>query len=282
MYILKNKELSVEIIDPENDRQYFGSRYCTGCYIFQVKDKNNNLLSGPVFNDTDFNVFHGQGAPEVFSIALNVEHSKNKEDVLVIGVGNVIRTSSVEPFHVRDNPIVREFCNWKVDSSKDSIAMETLHQFKSWQFIVKKQVTLINKSVTSQTEIENMGKETVPVKWFAHPFFPFPPNYVTCKFSMPFRLYENEGYKINDNGYIEMNSRYDWKKGLYQKIEYNHEEKFSVFQRHPVSGMVSVETDFIPTDLAIWANDKTFSFEPFWEKVINGGHREVFSIKYTF
>ena len=105
MFHIKNKELSVQVIDPVEDKNLLGPRYCAGGYIFQVQDNSRgNLLGGPQFPDGNYDVFDGQGAPEVFETALNQDRANVNEEVLVIGVGLVSRTSSNSPFHVRDNP----------------------------------------------------------------------------------------------------------------------------------------------------------------------------------
>lgn len=146
---IKNNELDVEIIDPSIDYNLLGSRYCTGGYIFQVKDKNfGNLLSGPQYPDPKFDVFHGQGAPEVFSIALNQELVEISEDVLVLGVGKVTRTSYIIPFHVRDNRLVKEFFKWDIEQTSDSLSFQTIHTFKNWQLLIKRKVTLIERTIT--------------------------------------------------------------------------------------------------------------------------------------
>jgi hypothetical protein len=283
MFTLKNNDLEIQIIDPVIDQNLLGSRYCTGCYIFQIKDKNhNNLLSGPHYPGPDFDTFDGQGAPEVFSIALNDQLTEKKEDVLILGVGKVIRTSLKEPFHVRDNPIVREFCQWTVNKTANSLAMKTVQDYKNWQLVINKEITLIKKTVTSITQIKNTGEDLIPVKWFAHPFFPFPENYISCKFAMPFELVENNGYFINNQGFIEIKHEYDWKKGLFQKIVCNPKNNFSAIQYHPWADKISVEGNFVPSSIAIWANDKTFSFEPFFEAQLSTGQSQSWSIKYSF
>ena len=74
MYSLKNESLEVSILDPLADQQRFGTRYCTGGYIFQVVDpKLGDLLSGPTYPDS-FNVFDGQGIPDAFNLSPLCEH----------------------------------------------------------------------------------------------------------------------------------------------------------------------------------------------------------------
>jgi len=283
MFHLKNNELDVEILDPIIDRKLLGSRYCTGCYIFQINDSRlGNLLSGPQYPNLPYNVFDGQGAPEVFVNALNQENAQLGEEVLVLGVGTVERTSSHSPFHVRDNLKVTEFCTWEIEEKDDCIAMKTLQEFKNWQLIINKKVTLTEKIVTSYTTIKNIGQAPIPLKWFAHPFFPFPSNLMCCKFIDPFAMAPNSGYLINNQGIIEMKPEYDWKKGLFQKIEYKSKRPFSASQYHPLLGNISVTSDFVPTSLAIWANAQTFSFEPFYEANIPLKNSRNWSIRYLF
>jgi hypothetical protein len=282
MFILKNNEIELQIINPQKDRKLLGSRYCTGGYIFQVKDfKKGNLFSGPQYPSPDFDVFNGQGAPEVFVSALN-EQCEVGKDVFVIGVGTVTRTSPIDPFHVRDNPLVKEPCSWEIEEEPDSIKMTSKCVFNQWNFVITKVITLNYRTVFSQTKIINNCKENIPILWFAHPFFPIPENRVACKFSPQIKLAENEGYFINNEGAIELRNEYNWKKGLYQKIAYNSEKKLLVVQNHPLVGKISVTGDFIPESIAIWANDITFSFEPFYKVNLAHGEKRTWSISYCF
>ena len=85
MHTLENEELSVSILDPLADHERFGTRYCTGGYIFQVKNSRlGNLLSGPTYPD-DFNVFDGQGIPDSFSHN-PLRQQASDQEALVIGI----------------------------------------------------------------------------------------------------------------------------------------------------------------------------------------------------
>jgi hypothetical protein len=282
MYILKNPELEIQILDPVNDRNFLGSRYCTGGYIYQVNDlKKGNLFSGPEFPNPNCSVFNGQGAPEVFVTALNDQCEAGK-DVFVLGVGRVTRTSPINPFHVRDNPVVKEFCAWEINQYPDSIKMVSKIVFNQWNFIITKIITLNYRKIVSRTIFRNLSKNTIPILWYAHPFFPFPENLCACKITPQIDLSENAGYTINDYGYIALKKEYNWKKGLYQKIIYNSDDKLSVIQCHPFVENMSAECDFVPESIAIWSNDITFSFEPFYKKIIKEGEERSWGISYCF
>jgi hypothetical protein len=283
MYILNNDQLEIHIIDPIKDKKLLGARYCTGGYINQVKDlKKGNLFSGPEYPNPRFDVFNGQGAPEVFVTALNQDQCEVGEDVYVIGVGAVTRTSVNCPFHVRDNPNVKKFCKWEIEKKTGSIEMTSMCVFNQWNFIVTREITLNYRAVSSQTKIKNIGKEKLRILWFAHPFFPIEKNRTTCKFTPQVQLSENDGYFINNQGFIELLKDYNWKKGLYQKIEYSSKENLSVIQFHPLLGNLSINCDFIPESIAIWANDITFSFEPFYKAGIESGGQGTWNITYCF
>ena len=69
MYSIANASLSVSILDPVADQQRFGTRYCTGGYIFQVDDSQHGaLMSGPTYPDR-YDPFNGQGIRNAVEIA---------------------------------------------------------------------------------------------------------------------------------------------------------------------------------------------------------------------
>lgn len=273
----------MQVIDPVEDKNLLGPRYCSGGYIFQVQDNaRGNLFSGPQFHNANFNVFDGQGAPEVFESALNQDGAKVNEEVLVIGVGLVSRTSTNAPFHVRDNPMVKEFTTWQIEQGPASITMKTKQNFMGWALELCRELTLRKRILKSKTCIKNIGERVLSIRWFAHPFFPFPENFQACRFSAPISLEPNPGYALNENGYIELKQQYDWKKGLYQKIAYNNFSRFRVEQTHPILGNMQIKCDFLPDSLAIWANNNTFSFEPFKIASVQIGQELTWNIRYSF
>src|SRR5262245_49107041 len=87
MYTLTNESLEVSILDPLADQERFGTRYCTGGYIFQIEDRRHGaLLSGPTYPDS-FNWFDGQGIPDAFNLSPLREPATSDPAALIIGIG---------------------------------------------------------------------------------------------------------------------------------------------------------------------------------------------------
>ncbi len=283
MYTLKNRALTVSILDPVADRARLGSRYCTGGYIWQVSDaKKGELLTGPEY-PREPNTFDGQGMPDMFHRPLGAEDVPVGGEVGCIGVGRVRRTSPVEPFDVRHNREVIEFVSWEIDTSAAVIRMGTDATFRDWAYRLERTVTLQGRNVHSQTAIQNRGSIALPVRWFAHPFFPLTPDQVLCRFSIPVSMPENPGYYLNAEGYVTRKVDHDWSRGWFQPLEYERAgNSLIAIQKHPKVGQVTVVTDYLPTFLPIWGNDHTFSFEPYYERELAPGERAAWRIEYRF
>ena len=284
MYALKNSELSVLILDPEADKNRLGSRYCTGGYIYQVTDtQKGELLSGPQYPIAAPDVFDGQGAPDMFQQALGADGAPVGGEVGCLGVGTVLRTSPIEPFDVRHNRKVADFVQWQVENHMGTLTMRTSAFFKDWAYRLMRQVKLTGRSIISRTVIHSVGKASLPVRWFAHPFFPLTEDDVLCKFSIPVQMPENPGYFINGEGYICRKPEHDWKSGWYQALEYEKTGRsLTVIQKHPKVGQVTMITDFIPSFLPIWGNHRTFSFEPYFETQLAPRDEAEWSLEYQF
>jgi hypothetical protein len=285
MYTLKNAQLGVSLLDPITDQKRLGSRYCTGGYIYQVTDaEKGELLAGPHYPAPDPNVFDGQGAPDMFQTALMPGEVAVGGTVGCIGVGLVRRSSSHEPFDVRFNPEVIEFLTWEVNQIPDSIRMTTRQTFRDWAYNLTRTVTLEGRKVVSKTAITSQGTADLPVRWFAHPFFPLTPDQVLCKFSLPLEMPENPGYYYNADGFICRKADFDWTRGgYYQPFHITAPGSgFKVVEKHPKVGQVTAETDFMPTFLPIWGNANTFSFEPYFIRSLGQGQSAEWSITYQF
>lgn len=282
MHTLENADLLVKVLDPVVDEAKLGSRYCSGGYIWQVMDaKHGEVLSGPCFPDPKPPTFDGQGLPEVFEIALGQERAKVGDDVWVIGVGRVRRESTVVPFHVRDNPTVVERAAWNVDASETRITMRSHEAFEEYDLELERRVSLDGRTLTSKTSIRNRGSREIPLRWFAHPFFPWPSAECfrpTLEISLP----ANPGFFTNSRGFVERRAEHDWSKGCYVIPQVALGGELGVEQKHEALGAVHVACRFPIAWLALWGNDRTVSFEPFHQTVLAPGNRSVWAIEYRF
>jgi hypothetical protein len=283
MYILKNVELTIEILDPIADKHREGSRYVTGGYIWQVTDAQHGpLLTGPEY-PAEPNTYDGQGMPDMFFTSLGDENVAVGEEIGRIGVGIMRRTSPDEPFMLRDNKEVAALVTWEVEAGSEQVTMRTEHDYRGWSYRLERVVRLNGRTIDSWTSIQNHGQTLLPVRWFAHPFFPHTRDNVLCKFSMPVSMPENPGFFVNETGFITRKADHDWKLGWYQPLEYEKTgSAMRVVQKHDLVGEVITETDFMPTILPIWGNDRTFSFEPYFEMEMEPGEQAKWRISYTF
>lgn len=287
MYYLENAGLRVAVLDPESDVARLGSRYCAGGYIWQVTDNaKGELLSGPVYPEPNPPGFHGQGLPEAFEIALGQDRAQVGEEVWVVGVGRVERDSPVKPFHVRNNFKVVEFATWTVESETTTVLrMGSRQKFRDWDADLVRTVSLEGRTLVSTTTVKNQGAGELPLRWFAHPFFP---NAGTAGFrfstecSFPNYLSEGGGFACDAEGRITRKAGFDWKAGCYQLLLLPFGYPLDVYQSHPALGEVKVECRFAVAWMPIWGNDHTLSCEPYFHSVLPPGMATEWSIRYGF
>ncbi len=282
MITLTSSLLTVEIVDPRVDTARLGSRYCTGGWIWQVKNaQGRDLFTGPEY-PKEPNTFDGQGAPDMFFTALGADAPVGGE-VGVIGVGRVRRTSPNEPFYVFDNREVIEFVQWEIEQGADFVTMRTEATFKKWAYRLERAIRLEGSTIISRTAIESTGEATLPIRWFAHPFWPHTPDNVLSKFSVPVHMPENPGYYVNNEGWVTRRPEHNWKQGWYQPLEVQQSaSSLTVKQKHPICGEARVETNFFPNFLPIWGNDHTFSFEPYYIRQLDTDEYTSWEIRYRF
>ncbi len=281
MLYLHNHGLTVAVLDPVADRDRLGPRYCTGGYIYQIKDAAHGaLFSGPEFPAERPLATNGQGLPEVFQFTLYDDEREIEKEKLIIGVGMVDKRDPAQPYNLFTNAYTKEFCAWRINQNKKFIRMEAAQTYKKWSLHLIKEVWLVNRTVTSCTRLRNTGAAPVPFRWFAHPFFPLNPAWECCQFLMPAKLSDNPAYFIKSGGLIEMNRHYNWREGYFQLLENCQGREFMAIQLHPQLGQIHVTGDFPLLKVAIWANDRTFSFEPFYEDLVPVDHEKVWALSY--
>jgi len=283
MFHLRNQHLTVSILDPIKDQDRLGPRFCTGGYIYQVEDSTHGaLFSGPEFPSKRPMVTNGQGLPEVFQFILYEDEREVEEEKLIIGVGIVDKRDPQLPYHLFTNSQTKKFCEWQISQDENFIRMETMQAYKQWAFQLTREVRLEGRTISSSTRIKNIGAGAAPFRWFAHPFFPLNPDWRCCRFLMPMQLPDNPAYSINAAQILEMKSSYNWQEGYFQLLENCQNEKFSAIQFHPQLQRIYVSGDFPLLKVAIWANERTFSFEPFYEDAVLAGEEKQWAIFYHF
>jgi hypothetical protein len=268
---LKSDTLQVCVLDPAADRACFGTRYCTGGYIFQVLDLHHGeVLSGPTYPDS-FNWFDGQGIPDAFNLSPLRDPASTEAEALVIGVGRCDLQANQ----------VREFCVWEVERQPEALTMRTRQEHSPFALELERTVALHQRTVRSATRIRNTGKRLIPVCWFPHPFFPQPETDELCRFNAPVSMPDNPGFILAPSGFIQRLG-WPWSDGHYQPLDHRAQAPLVVTQRHPQLGLVAAHCSYVPSYFPIWGNTRTFSWEPFLERLLAPDQELSWSIDYDF
>ncbi len=283
MLTLHNNDLVVEVLDPVADACREGARYCAGGYIWQVRDADvGDLLAGPCYPNEPA-PFFGQGVPDMFLTFLGDEGAARGDEVGRIGVGNVRYAGPGADFQSMYDTEVIEFLRWDVAATARGVTLRAEHRFRDRAYGLERSIYLDFRTLYSCTTIRNLGERELPLCWYAHPFFPLPADERLCRFSLPVGLAPNPGFAQDADGYLVRRAGYDWRAGCYQPLAFEGSGRLlSVIQRHPKVGQVEVCTDFTPSYLPIWGNDRTFSFEPHREVKLGKDEEAAWSISYRF
>jgi hypothetical protein len=270
MITLSNGLLDVEMLDPRVGRDRFGTRYCTGGYIFQISDKAHGpLLSGPTYPDS-FNWFDGQGIPDAFNLG-PLASSRALGEALIIGIG------------VCDLPrkIVQSYCDWTITPALDRVAFTTEQRYEAFALSLARTVSLSGRTVRSHTTLANTGTAPIPMRWFPHPFYPQPDNDELLWVNAPLRWRDASGYRRLPNEFIARTG-WPWTEGHYLPLDHGATAPLVLMQRHPRLGIVTAACSYVPDFFPIWGNAITFSWEPFFERMVAPGQSVSWWIDYSF
>lgn len=276
MILLRNDSLAVSVLDPVADKELLGTRYCTGGFIFQVEDARRGiLLSGPTFPDS-YNLFDGQGAPDAFQPVLVAEQESDGSTVLVLGVG-------IGLIDAKRN-LVLERCVWDIREGEGTLGFRTVQAAAGWSLRLERRLLLRGRTLRCETLLANTGSRHLPFQWYPHPFFPLYETGECCRFSVPVTLPDNPGYELLENGFLKMKG-FPWKgpnENHFQMLGHAGDRPMQIVQKHPVTSLVVATLDYVPTRLPVWGNRRTFSFEPYYDRVVSQGEETRWSITYDF
>ena len=270
MYTLANDALQVSILDPVADQERFGTRYCTGGYIFQIDDTRlGPLLSGPTYPDS-FNSFDGQGIPDAFNLS-PLKDRDQPDQALVIGIGRCDLEANQ----------VSQFCTWDIDLGPSALDMGTEQSYGPFALHLERGLALHGRTLRSTTRLTNSGRRPIPLRWFPHPFFPQPTTDELCRFNIPVSFPANPGYRQEVSGFIARKS-WPWTEGHYQALDHQAHTNLALLQKHPQLGLVGATCSYAPGFFPIWGNSQTFSWEPFLERTTAPGQTLSWWIDYDF
>jgi hypothetical protein len=284
MLSIRDDSLSVDILEPVVDRHRLGPRFTTGGYVYQVRDDQaGTLLTGPEYPNATPSVTNGQGLPEIFQFTLYAREDEIPEKKLIIGVGIVENSARKTATQLHFDSLVEKFCHWEVEQSSRRVLMSTSQQYGHWSLRLRKDAHLEGRSLTLSTELTNTGEGQLPYRWFAHPFFPVPPDYRCSVLPAGVALNENPGFTLQAGRILVMKSDHPWSAGHFEVARLpEHPGPLYVRQFHPRVNGINVRCTFVPSRLAFWANDRTYSFEPFTQGELVPGQIARWDITYTF
>lgn len=280
MLHLANNQIRVTVLDPQEDRARLGPRFCTGGYVYQIEDLHHGtLLAGPEFPEPEPSVLNGQGMPDVFQFTLFDSPEEIPEKKLIIGVGIVENTSGRKAGESHFQSSVEEFATWEIQQKGKTIAMRTNQHYREWHLVLKRTLELRGRRLVSSTVLHNLGPAPLPFRWFAHPFFPLLPDRRCAILQQHFTLADNPGFHLGAAGLLTRKDSDTWKTGQYQLLSLSGPATpFMSRHFHPVVPAIYFSCDFVPTKVALWANDRTFSCEPFHEATLAPDDYQEWSI----
>jgi hypothetical protein len=282
MLTLANELLTISVIDPSRESHLLGPRYVSGCSIRQVSTHSGmELLAGPEYPDLP-SVINGQGAPEVFQHTLFDDPEAIPEARLIIGVGLVENSARKTNRESHWYSRVLEPCQWSVDQHSDSLVMETSQRYGSWRLELLRELRLHGNTLDSRTSLRNIGRGGLPFRWFAHPFFPFHGDLRLRIGNLRGNLPENPAFSSLGEGTVGLEKGYSWPEGFFLDLPDHAGVPFGAYIALPGAPAVELQGSFPLLKLALWANDRTCSPEPFFGDELAPERSAQWTLTYTF
>lgn len=276
MLELKNESLRLQILDPVVDRGRLGNRFCWGGYVWQIHDSlHGPVLAGPEYPAEPEDTFNGQGIPEIlrYAVLLSGEPLTIEKDEggLIMGVGRVDAELAIT-----------EPCAWTIETSDGSIDFRTQDAALGWGYDLVRSLRLEGRHLTSRTSVRNTGQRTLPVHWFAHPFFPLTDGTLVCQLHFSAGMPENAGFALTD-GCIRFKKPFrTFEEDAFAMLDLQPNTPFDATLSHPTLDGIRVSGDFTLARLPIWANGNTFSIEPYIHRSLEPGEDTDWSLTYEF
>ena len=266
MFILENRQLRLELLDPAADTAHQGWRYCWGGYIWQVHDRElGPLLSGPEFPRPHPLAFNGQGLPESFRHRTRAGRPLTWRDGegLAIGVGTI--TANPHPqAPAPESVLLGEPCHWEVAVFPTRLVCQTRQAAAGFSYELTRRIELDDRTVTSRSQLTNTGHTSLGLQWFAHPFWPLIAGSARLQLPVGTVLLENPGFAVAADGLLTFRHPFESPEdSQFALLTLPAGCLLSVSLNHPKLSRVTFATSFVPDECPVWANQNTISVEPY-------------------
>jgi hypothetical protein len=288
MLHLANRELTVDLLDPTDpaDHRRQGWRYCHGGYVWQVTDaKLGPLLTGPSY-PAEPAVYDGQGLPESF------RHTRRDTAGTrltwqgaaghAIGAGDL--TANPDPkAPTPDSVRLGERCPWTVTPAADHVIFQTRQTAAGISYELSRKIELAGRTLTSFTQLTNVGDAPLALQWFPHPFWALTAQ--RAKMSLP------AGTTVPDNGVftIAADGSLTFKRPFGPKPDNQFalltlppQTPLSLSLNHPKLARVTFAVSYVPEECPIWGNGHTLSVEPYLGLTIPPGETRHWFARHGF
>jgi hypothetical protein len=268
------------VLDPENDRSRLGPRFCTGGYVYQIEERQHGLLlAGPEYPNAEPSVLNGQGMPDVFQFTLYDSPEEVPEKKLIIGVGIIENTGRRKACESHFQSAVDDVARWEIEQTERKVVIHTSQEYREWHFTLSRTLELTGRRLRSQTALHNLGPAPLPFRWFPHPFFPLNADRRCAILPRGSAMADNPGFHLDAAGVLTMKESAGWEAGHYQLLSHSAPGvPFASHHFHPLVSAIDLSCDFVPSKVALWANDRTFSCEPFHEGLIAPDDHQDWSV----
>ena len=278
MLILKNSELTIDLIDPASDQIHLGPRFCWGGYIWQVKDnKLGPLVSGPEWPKAFPDPFNGQGLPESFRY-------KTRDNKFLTWNGSTgVSLGAGELGILKDGTCgVTKPCKWIITGMKFGIKFQTRHTLLGYDYEIIREITLIDRSIRSKTTLINYDKNTLSLEWFAHPFFALKKGLITAELPQGTTLPHNSSFNLTGSVLNQTRVFQSMTDGHLDYLTLPKDNTTMTKVNHPVLDSVEFSFNFVPSECLIWGNNATFSIEPYKIITLKPHESQSWTLEYKF
>jgi hypothetical protein len=278
MLSLSNDHLQVNLLDPVADRGRLGPRFCGGGFIWQVHDRHAGpLLTGPEWPTENPDPFNAQGLPESF------RHRTTTGAPLLwrgaVGLAPGAGTLALTP---DGSVVVAEPCVWETEAREGRVVYRTLQSAAGWTCELVREVELRNRRLLSVSRLTNHGATPLVLEWFAHPFFALSNGLARAVVPAGSQIDENPGFVVAGRELALRRPFVAQSDSHLAHLVLPAGEVFAATVSHPRLSHIHFASSFVPFKCVVWANNRTFSLEPFLALHLAPGETRAWTLRYEF
>ncbi|MEY2880511.1 MAG: hypothetical protein RLZZ15_2891, partial [Verrucomicrobiota bacterium] len=174
-------------------------------------------------------------------------------------------------------------CAWTVSRFPDHLIFQTRQTAAGFSYELARKIELHGRTITSYSQLTNVGETPLALQWFPHPFWALTENRARLLLPAGATLPDNPGFALAPDGTLTFKRPFTARTdNQFALLALPPARPLALSLDHPKLARVTFATSYVPDECPVWANAHTISVEPYLDLRLAPGETRHWHVRHGF